>query len=122
MYNDYFPPYKAAVDAGVGSVMASFNEVDGIPATANKWLLTDVLRKQWGFKGFLVSDYTGVSEMINHGIGDLQTVSARALDAGLGYGHGERGFVNNSCKICKRRKNIRATDHGSMQKNFRGKI
>jgi beta-glucosidase len=83
MYNEYFPPYKAAVDAGVGSVMASFNEIDGIPATANKWLLTDVLRNQWGFKGFLVSDYTGVSEMINHGIGDLQTVSARALDAGL---------------------------------------
>lgn len=83
MYNEYFPPYKAAVDAGVGSVMASFNEIEGIPATANKWLLTDVLRNQWGFKGFLVSDYTGVSEMINHGIGDLQTVSARALDAGL---------------------------------------
>ena len=83
MYNEYFPPYKAAVDAGVGSVMASFNEIDGIPATANKWLLTDVLRKQWSFNGFIVSDYTGVSEMINHGIGDLQTVSARALDAGL---------------------------------------
>ncbi|MBP9926034.1 MAG: beta-glucosidase BglX [Cyclobacteriaceae bacterium] len=83
MYNDYFPPYKAAVDAGVGSVMASFNEIDGIPATANKWLLTDVLRNQWGFKGFIVSDYTGLSEMINHGMGDLQTVSARALDAGL---------------------------------------
>jgi beta-glucosidase len=83
MYNEYLPPYKAAVDAGVGSVMASFNEVDGIPATANKWLLTDVLRTQWGFKGFLVSDYTGVSEMINHGLGDLQTVSAKALAAGL---------------------------------------
>jgi beta-glucosidase len=82
MYNEYFPPYKAAVDAGVGSVMASFNEIDGIPATANKWLLTDVLRKQWGFKGLVVSDYTGVSEMVAHGIGDLQTVSAKALDAG----------------------------------------
>lgn len=83
MYNDYFPPYKAAVDAGVGSVMASFNEVDGIPATANKWLLTDVLRKQWGFKGFVVTDYTGINEMIDHGIGDLQTASARALNAGI---------------------------------------
>lgn len=49
MYNEYLPPYKAAVDAGVGTVMASFNEIDGVPATANKWLLTDVLRKQWGF-------------------------------------------------------------------------
>jgi|694.fasta_scaffold03577_10 beta-glucosidase len=83
MYNEYLPPYKAAIDAGVGSVMASFNEIDGVPATANKWLLTDVLRNEWGFKGFLVSDYTGVSEMINHGLGDLQTVSAKALDAGL---------------------------------------
>jgi beta-glucosidase len=83
MYNEYLPPYKAAVDAGAGSVMSSFNEVDGIPATANKWLLTDVLRKQWGFKGFVVTDYTGINEMVDHGIGDLQTVSARALMAGV---------------------------------------
>ena len=83
MYNEYLPPYKAAVDAGVGSVMASFNEIDGVPATANKWLLTDVLRKQWGFKGFVVTDYTGINEMVDHGIGDLQTVSARALMAGV---------------------------------------
>ena len=83
MFNEYFYPYQAAVEAGVGSVMASFNEVDGIPATANRWLMTDVLRKKWGFEGFVVSDYTGISEMIQHGIGDLQTVSARALDAGV---------------------------------------
>jgi beta-glucosidase len=83
MYNEYLPPYKAAVDAGAGSIMASFNEIDGIPATANKWLLTDVLRKEWGFNGLVVSDYTGVIEMINHGFGDLQTVSAKAVDAGL---------------------------------------
>ncbi|MEO7992619.1 MAG: beta-glucosidase BglX [Chryseolinea sp.] len=83
MYNEYLPPYKAAVDAGAGSIMASFNEIDGVPATANKWLLTDVLRKEWGFKGFVVSDYTGVSEMINHGFGDLQYVSTMALEAGL---------------------------------------
>jgi len=83
MYNEYLPPYKAAVDASVGSIMASFNEIDGIPATANKWLLTDVLRKEWAFKGFVVSDYTGVSEMINHGFGDIQTVTAKAVDAGL---------------------------------------
>ena len=70
MFNEYLPPYKAAVDAGVGSVMASFNEVDGIPATANKYLMTDVLRNQWGFKGFVVTDYTGINEMIDHGMGD----------------------------------------------------
>jgi beta-glucosidase len=82
MYEDYLPPYKAAVDAGVGSVMASFNEIDGIPATANRWLLTDLLRKQWGFKGFVVTDYTGVNEMVDHGLGDLKTVSALAVKAG----------------------------------------
>src|SRR6202789_3669499 len=79
MFNEYLPPYKAAVDAGVGSVMASFNEVDGIRATANKYLMRDLLRKQWGFKGFVVTDYTGNNEMVAHGLGDLQTVSALAL-------------------------------------------
>lgn len=83
MYNDYFPPYKAAVDAGAASVMASFNEVEGIPATGNRWLLTNVLRKQWGFKGFIVTDYTGINEMIDHGVGNLQHVSAMALRAGI---------------------------------------
>lgn len=94
MYNEYFPPYKAAVDAGVGTVMASFNEIDGIPATANKWLLTQVLRNEWGFDGFIVSDYTGLSEMIAHGIGDLQTVSARAVDAGLDMDMVSEGLLN----------------------------
>lgn len=93
MYNEYFPPYKAAIDAGAGSVMASFNEIDGIPATGNKWLLTDVLRKEWGFKGFVVSDYTGVSEMIDHGMGDLQAVSALALNAGLDMDMVSEGFL-----------------------------
>nr|WP_225318024.1 beta-glucosidase BglX [Flavobacterium luteum] len=94
MYNDYFPPYKAAIDAGVGSVMASFNEVDGIPATANKWLMTDVLRKQWGFKGFVVTDYTAIMEMEYHGIGNLQTVSALALNAGVEMDMVSEGFLN----------------------------
>lgn len=101
MYNEYFPPYKAAVDAGVGSVMASFNEIDGIPATANKWLLTDVLRKEWGFDGFVVSDYTGVSEMIDHGYGDLQTVSAKALAAGLDMDMVSEGLVSTLAQSLK---------------------
>jgi beta-glucosidase len=98
MYNEYFPPYKAAVDAGAGSIMASFNEIDGVPATANKWLLTDVLRKEWGFKGFVVSDYTGVSEMINHGFGDIQTVSAKAVNAGLDMDMVSEGLLNTVAK------------------------
>ena len=93
MFNEYLPPYKAALDAGAGSVMASFNEVDGVPATANKFLLTDVLRKQWGFKGFVVTDYTGTNEMVAHGIGDLQTVAARALMAGVDMDMVGEGFL-----------------------------
>lgn len=82
MYNQYFPPYKAAVEAGVGSVMSSFNIVDGIPATGNRWLLTDVLRKQWGFNGFLVTDYGSINEMTSWGFGDQKTSSAQAMNAG----------------------------------------
>src|SRR5580658_9290614 len=93
MFNDYLPPYKAAVDAGVGSVMASFNAVNGIPATANKFLQTDVLRKRWGFEGFVVSDYTGISEMVAHGLGDLPTVSALALKAGVDMDMVSEGFL-----------------------------
>ena len=94
MYEYYLPPYKAAVEAGAGSVMSSFNEIDGVPATGNKWLLTDLLRKQWGFKGFVVSDYTSLSEMINHGVGDLPTVSALALKAGLDMDMVAEGFLH----------------------------
>lgn len=83
MFNEYFPPYKAAFDAGAGSAMASFNIVDGIPATGNHWLQTEVLRDMWGFKGFVVTDYTGIAEMTPHGMGDLQEVSALALKAGI---------------------------------------
>lgn len=93
MFNEYFPPYKAAVDAGVGSVMASFNEVDGIPATGNKWLMDDVLRKKWGFNGFIVTDYTGINEMIDHGMGDLQQVSALAMNAGIDMDMVGEGFL-----------------------------
>ncbi|HYK46243.1 MAG TPA: beta-glucosidase BglX [Parafilimonas sp.] len=104
MYQYYLPPYKAAVDAGVGSVMSSFNEVDGVPATGNEFLLNEVLRKQWGFKGFVVSDYTSVSEMMNHGIGDLQQVSAQALKAGLDMDMVSEGFLNTLNKSLQEKK------------------
>lgn len=94
MYNDYFPPFEAAIEAGVGSVMAAFNEVDGVPATASRWLMTDVLRDQWGFNGFVVTDYTGTMEMVDHGIGDLQTVTARAINAGVDMDMVSEGFVS----------------------------
>jgi beta-glucosidase len=101
MYNEYLPPYKAALDAGAGSIMASFNEINGIPATANKWLLTDVLRNEWGFRGFVVSDYTGVMEMVEHGIGDLQEVSAKALEAGLDMDMVSEGLLTTLEKSLK---------------------
>ena len=94
MYNEYFPPYKAAVDAGVKTVMVSFNEIDGIPASGNKWLVDDVLRKQWKFNGMVVSDYTGIPEMVNHGIGDFKTVNEKALLAGVDMDMVGEGFLN----------------------------
>jgi beta-glucosidase len=93
MYQDYLPPYKAAVEEGAGSLMSSFNVVDDIPATANKWLLTDLLRDEWGFNGFVVTDYTSINEMTAHGMGDLQTVSALALKAGVDMDMVGEGFL-----------------------------
>lgn len=101
MYNEYLYPYKAAVEAGVGSVMASFNEIDGVPATANKWLMTDLLRDQWQFDGFVVTDFTGILEMVAHGIGDLQEVSARSLDAGIDLDMVSEGFLGTLSKSLK---------------------
>lgn len=85
MYNEYFGPYKATVEAGVGSVMASFNEINGTPAHANGWLMNDVLRDEWGFDGFVVTDYTGIMELGHHGLGDERTVTKRAIEAGIDF-------------------------------------
>ena len=104
MYNEYLPPYKAAVDAGAGSIMASFNEVDGVPASANKFLMTDVLRTQWGFKGFVVTDYTGINEMMDHGLGDLQKVSSLALNAGVDMDMVGEGFLSTLQKSLAEKK------------------
>ena len=93
MFNEYFPPYQAGVEAGAGSYMTSFNVIDYIPATGNRWLLTEVLRDRWGFDGFVVTDYTAISEMMNHGMGDLQTVSALALKAGTDMDMVADGFL-----------------------------
>ena len=94
MFNDYLYPYQAAIEAGAGSIMASFNVIDGIPSHGNKWLLTDVLRDQWKFDGFTVADYGGIAEMESHGLGDLQTVSALALNAGLDMDMVSEGFLS----------------------------
>jgi beta-glucosidase len=93
MYQYYLPPYKGAIDAGAGAIMSSFNDINGIPATANKWLLTDLLRNQWRFKGLVISDYTSVSELMNHGLGDLKTVSERSFKAGLDMDMVSEGYL-----------------------------
>ena len=80
----YLPTYEAAVRAGAATVMTSFNDYDGVPATGNKYLLTDILRKEWGFRGFVVTDYTSMNEMVNHGvIADEKEAGELALNAGV---------------------------------------
>ncbi|TVT38480.1 beta-glucosidase BglX [Hymenobacter setariae] len=101
MYNEYLPPYKAAIDAGVGSVMSSFNDINGIPATANKWLMTDLLRRQWGFLGFVATDYTAINELSAHGLGDDKKVSELALNAGIDMDMVGEIFLNNLAKNLK---------------------
>ncbi len=98
MYNEYLYPYKAAVEAGVGSVMASFNLVDGIPAHGNQWLLTEVLRNQWKFDGFTVADYGGIGEIVSHGLGNLKAASEMALKAGLDMDMVSEGFLHSLTK------------------------
>ena len=92
----YLPPYKAALDAGAATVMTSFNELDGVPATGNKYLMTDILRKEWNFTGFVVTDYTSIMEMIPHGIAeDTASAAALALEAGVDMDM-QAGFYNDA--------------------------
>jgi len=94
LLNEYLPPYEAAIKAGVGTVMTSFNVVDYMPVTANDYLFEDILRDEWGFDGMVVTDYTAINEMIAHGLGDLQQVSALALKAGIDMDMVGEGFVS----------------------------
>lgn len=84
MEETYFPPYRAAIDAGARTVMTSFNDIDGIPSSGNRWLLTELLREKWGFQGWIVTDYTAVAEMKNHGTAATDADAARqSMDAGV---------------------------------------
>ena len=95
MFNEYLQPYKAAVDAGAGSVMAAFNTVHGVPATGNRWLLTDLLRDQWGFRGFVVSDYCGLEQLCDHGVCSTKEEAAiQCLEAGLDMDMVSAGLVS----------------------------
>lgn len=92
----YLPPYKAAIDAGALSVMSSFNDLNGIPATASKYLMTDILRNEWGFDGFVVTDYTSIMELLHHGVAaDTLDAARLALNAGIDMDM-QSGFYNNA--------------------------
>jgi len=93
MHEDYLPPFEAAVKAGAGSIMTAFNDINGMPATANKTLFRDILRDQWGFDGLTVTDYTAINELTDHGLGDLKTVSTLALKAGIDMDMVGEGFL-----------------------------
>lgn len=101
MFNQYFPTYKAAIEAGAASVMTSFNIVDGLQATMNPWLISDVLRHKWGFKGFVVTDNTCIAEIVNHGFGDTPHNAALALKAGTDLDMGSLAFLTTLEKSLK---------------------
>lgn len=93
----YLPPYKAAIDEGCQTIMASFNDINGVPATSNQWLLTDLLRKEWGFKGMIVTDYTGIYELLNHGTAkDSADAGAQSIRAGVDMDMQSNIFMNYS--------------------------
>lgn len=105
LYEWYLPPYKACVDAGAGSVMTSFNEIAGVPSTCNKWLITDLLRKSWGFKGFIVTDYTSINEMVNHGVAANEKEAASlALNAGVDMDMEGSTFLNSLKELLNEKK------------------
>ena len=99
MFNEYLAPYKAAFDAGVFSAMSSFNTINYIPATGNRWLLTDLLRHQWGWEGVVVTDYNAPYEMVSHGMGSQEDVSALALKAGVDLDMADGAYLTHLKKL-----------------------
>src|SRR5881296_2053194 len=92
----YLPPYRAALDAGAGIVMTSFNEIGGVPSTASPWLMTTLLRREWGFRGFVVSDWTAVVELMNHGVAGSRAEAGKlALEAGVDMDMVSRIYVDD---------------------------
>ncbi len=101
----YLPPFKSAVDAGAETFMASFNEIGGIPSSGNRFLLTDILRNEWGFKGFVVSDWNSVGEMINHGFAEnLKDAGQISISAGMDMDMESRAFINHLAELVKENK------------------
>jgi len=96
LYETYLPPYHAAVEAGVGSAMTAFNEINGIPCTANEWLWEDLMREDWGFQGFVVTDYTAINEMVDHGVAaNYGDAAVLAVNAGVDMDMVAQAFLLN---------------------------
>ena len=119
----YFPPFKAAVDAGVGTLMSSFNAINGVPASANAFTLTKVLRDEWKFDGFVVSDYTSVRELINHGIAaNEEEAAAAALNAGVDMEMVSRSYNLFGPQLLKQNKLTTATIDEAVRRILRIKF
>ena len=119
----YFPPFKAAVDAGVGTLMSSFNAINGVPASANAFTLTKVLRDEWKFDGFVVSDYTSVKELINHGVaGNEQEAAALALNAGVDMEMVSRSYNAFGAQLLDQKKLSQATIDEAVRRILRIKF
>ncbi|HYK20682.1 MAG TPA: beta-glucosidase BglX, partial [Pyrinomonadaceae bacterium] len=119
----YFPPFKAAVDAGVGTLMSSFNAINGVPASGNPFTLTKVLRQEWKFDGFVVSDYTAVTEMINHGIAaNEEDAAAAALNAGVDMEMVSRSFNTFGPQLLKQNRLSMATIDEAVRRILRIKF
>src|SRR5689334_1003491 len=119
----YFPPFKAAVDAGVGTLMSSFNAINGVPASANEFTLTKVLRNEWKFDGFVVSDYTAVRELINHGVAaNEEQAAALALNAGVDMEMVSRSFNEFGPHLLEQRKVAQATIDEAVRRILRIKF
>ncbi|MFN2498212.1 MAG: glycoside hydrolase family 3 N-terminal domain-containing protein [Pyrinomonadaceae bacterium] len=119
----YFPPFKAAIDAGVGTVMSGFNDLNGVPVSANHFTLTKVLRDEWKFDGFVVSDYTSVKELINHGLASDEPDAARqALNAGVDMEMVSRLFNQHGSQLLKEGKISQATIDEAVRRILRIKF
>jgi len=119
----YFPPFKAAVDAGVGTLMSSFNALNGVPASSNPFTLTKVLREEWKFDGFVVSDYTSVRELINHGVAaNEKEAAALALNAGIDMEMVSRSFNQFGPQLLKQNKLTTATIDEAVRRILRIKF
>lgn len=105
LYENFLPPFKAAIEAGVGSIMTAFNEISGIPSTSNYWLLTQLLRNEWQFDGFVVTDYTSINELIHHGVAaDTSQASELALNAGVDMDMQGRAYLTSLAGLLKENK------------------